>query len=596
MTAPIDDRANPTGTQPARHFGEQLGRLCAQRAKAGAAAVQAAAVAVADALAEGHACVPLHSLGGDRDQLRALLRDSGVVGDGRPGGPLLPLVLDAGDRLWLLRLFAAEQRLAAALRARLQAPPLAVPDATLQALRELPRDADGGDPDWQAIAVAAAVRSSFTVITGGPGTGKTHTIGKLLSVLRAGQPSLRVALAAPTGKASARLGEAIAGVVADAPAPTTLHRLLEYLSVEDLFRRGPDRPLPHDLVVVDEASMVDLELMAALFAALLPSARLVLLGDRDQLTSVGTGQVLADLCRAAHQVVGARSGVGSGVGLALAAFCREHLGQALLVAQSPVAQSPTALADHVVVLRKNHRFGTQPGIGAFAAAVADRDAGRALAALRAGHADLRLLPHGEPRARVAAIWPALTSVFDADGPAAALAALLRGRILCATRHGPFGVEATNRFVEQALRDEGRRIDGVHHGLHYHGRPVLVTANDHDNRLYNGDLGVEWREPDGTLLAWFGDGKGRMRSVPLLRLPPHETAWAMTVHKSQGSEFDEVLLLLPDRAGPLLHSQLVYTAVTRARRRAVIAGDEALLAQALATEPVRSTGLGDLLAE
>jgi exodeoxyribonuclease V alpha subunit len=571
VTGPVDD-----GVQ---QFGEQLGRLCARHAPdASRGAVQAAAVAVARALAEGRACVPLQKLGGDGDQQRALLRASGVVGDGRPGAPPLPLVLDAKDRLWLSRLFAAEQRLAAALRVRLAAPPLLVPDATLQALRELPRD---GDPDWQAIAVAAAVRSSFAVITGGPGTGKTHTIGKLLQVLRRGQPSLRVALAAPTGKASARLGEAIAGVVTDAPAPTTLHRLLEYLSVEDLFRRGPERPLPHDLVVVDEASMVDLELMAALFAALQPSARLVLLGDRDQLTSVGTGQVLADLCRAAG------SGAGSGAGPALAAFCRAHLGQS-----APLAASPTALADAVVVLRKNHRFGQQPGIGAFAAAVADRDGARALAALRAGHADLRLEPHGEPRARLSAIWPALTAVFDADGPAAALAALARGRILCATRHGPFGVEATNHVVEQALRQAGHRLDGVH----YHGRPVLVTANDHDNRLYNGDLGVEWREPDGALLAWFGDGRGRMRSVPLLRLPPHETAWAMTVHKSQGSEFDEVLLLLPDRTGPLLHRQLVYTAVTRARRRAVIAGDETLLMHALATEPERSTGLGELLAE
>jgi exodeoxyribonuclease V alpha subunit len=243
------------------------------------------------------------------------------------------------------------------------------------------------------------------------------------------------------------------------------------------------------------------------------------------------------------------------------------------------------------MLWQNHRFGRQPGIGAFATALMRRDAAAAGRALFAGHDDL---VH-EPDAQLA-----LVTVFDpllaqrdaaAAGDAdAALAALAHARILTAQRRGPTGAVAWNRLVERELEARGHRVDHPY----YIGRPVLVTENDHQSRIWNGDLGVAGRNDRGRVVVWFKDGNGRVRELNPRRLPAHETAWAMTVHKAQGSEFDDVLLAMPDRDGPLWNASLLYTGVTRARRRAVVVADPALLAASLANWPERSSGLADAL--
>jgi len=536
-----------------------------------------AARAVLLALQDGHTCARLADAAAlaaddsplaDPDRLREVLLASGAVAVADRDEPALPLVL-AADRLYLLRHYRAERRLAEALRARMAQRPEPAAGA-IEALRNLELE---GAPDWQAVAVAAALRSRLCVITGGPGTGKTTTIRKVVQVLLAGEPELQIALAAPTGKAAARMGEALQDVLHDARTEraTTLHRLLGYLPLEDTFRRSAHSPLPHDVVVVDEASMVDLELMDALLAALKPDARLLLLGDRDQLTSVAAGQVLSDLCATAAPE--------RGVGPELAAFCTQHLD-----VEVPVAADAGPFADVVVALRQNWRFSADSGIGAFAAEVALRRPDAAFEVLAEGRADLALRPGTDLDALLEGLLPALRAQLDAGSPAAALQALGRLRVLCAVRHGPFGVDALNARIEALLRPHGL-LDATHRG-----RPLLITQNDHQSGLWNGDLGVLWPDDDGRAMAWFQGRDSAPRRFLPLRLPPHETAWAMTVHKSQGSEFDEVLLLLPDRPGPLLHAQLVYTAITRARQKATVAADPELLQQALRTQTARTSGL------
>jgi exodeoxyribonuclease V alpha subunit len=529
---------------------------------------------------------------------RRELAISGICHVLAPGSPVdaeldaaapLPLVLDGGSRLYLRRDFVAERTIVRWLLPRLQ--PVAVDPAAVRAALaalDLAAPAAGGEVDWQLAAIVAAARAPFLLLTGGPGTGKTTTVARLLGVLRRLEPGLRIAIAAPTGKAAARLGEALQQRAQAQPAlaslctelvPTTLHRLLGYLPHDDSFRRGPGQPLPFDLVVVDEASMVDPTLLAVLCSALLPHARLLLVGDRDQLAAVAAGQVLGDLCRAAQPELGA--------GPALASFVQQVTGM-----QLPRQPDAKAIADGVVALRTNHRFGRQPGIGAFARALAERHGDAAMAALQHGHADLQLLTDAD--AALLALDEPLQAVAAAarGEPEAALQALARVRILTAVRHGPMGALAWNQRVEAWLGQRGVRVERAW----YPGRPILVTTNDHQNRIWNGDLGVVWLDRDGRAVVLFPGADGSVRRVPPLRLPAHETAWAMTVHKAQGSEFDHVLLAMPDRPGPSWQAALIYTGVTRARQRALVLAEPALLRAGLGHWPARASGLAIALGQ
>ncbi|MBL9078740.1 MAG: exodeoxyribonuclease V subunit alpha [Planctomycetes bacterium] len=542
----------------------------------------------------GHVCIPLaewqHRTGGDGEppfpdaaSWRHDLLASGLCGTDAAGPPL-PLVLDAADRLYFRRHFRDERRVLALVQARLDGPPRVDAARLGAALRDLGMLPPAGTVDWQLAAVAAAVARPFTVLTGGPGTGKTTTVAKLLSVLLHLEPRLQIALCAPTGKAAARLGEALRAraeqqphlaAAADGIATRTLHRLLGYLPLEDAFRHGRDRLLPYDVVVVDEASMVDPALLAQLGEALRPDARLVLVGDRDQLAAVAAGQVLGDLCRAAEPE--------RGVGRLLADYVHAATGMEL-----PVHTAAPPLGNAVVALRQNHRFAAQPGIGGFATALAARDATTAGAVLAAGHADLLVEPDAAAALQHMAALLAAAAAAGAGDAATALAHLWRCRILCATRHGPTGADAWNRRVEALLHRHGHRTDEPF----YLGRPVLVTQNDHQNQIWNGDLGVVV-EHDGQRCVVFATATG-CRDVSLLRLPAHTTAWAMTVHKAQGSEFDEVLLAMPDAPGPLWQAPVLYTGVTRARRRAIVCAPPTLLQQGLSSWPQRGSGLADAL--
>lgn len=510
------------------------------------------------------------------------------VGD---GSDPTPLVLRPDGSLALYRDDVAEIELAARLRAMVTDVRDTPPDArTVAAFRRLfdPSEASGA-----ALAGAAALRARLTVITGGPGTGKTTTVVRVLGLLLSEDPSRRVAVAAPTGKAAARLQESLReerdGLPVDdavkAALPTsvgTVHRLLRYRPHDGSFGHDARRPLPHDVVVVDEASMLDLGLARALITALSPRARLVLLGDRDQLASVDAGAVLEDL-------VAARTTDGDARSSGFAAFTN-----ALFDADVGIDDGADAFADATVELRKNWRFGSQPAIANLAAALRAGDAAGVLAVLDetppAGGVHRVPAPaHAEDLAPTIDAW--LDRVDDprtGDDAERLRAVESSLRLLAALRQGPWGVEGLNAAVEARLRRRGWPVDDPW----YEGRPVMILRNVQALDLANGDVGV--CAPGETPAVVLGTRDGGTRRLGVSALPPHETAWAMTVHKAQGSEFDHVLMVLPPEGHPLATRSLLYTGVTRARRTVTVVGTPAAVTAAVEARSMRRTALASRL--
>ena len=566
-----------------------------------------AAALVSHRTGEGHVCADLAATAGrpivegvpdapvapDLAAWTAALRVSAVVGSDADD---TPLVLDGAGRLYLRRYWAYERTLVDDLLARAAAAPAGVDEARLtKAVGSLlPGDeATSSGTDWQRVAAVTAVLRRLCVISGGPGTGKTSTVVRLLALLAATSPSPpRIALAAPTGKAAARLEAAVRAGRAALPLPDTLraaipeqastvHRLLGTRSDSPAVRHDAHNPLALDVVVVDEASMVDLALMAKLVRALPREARLVLLGDRDQLASVEAGAVLGDVCGPA------------------AGFSPDFAERVAHIAGETVPAGDggaSPLRDVVVLLRDSWRFAASSGIARLAAAVNRGDAEGALAVLAAGHDDVGWRPLAS-RGWRAALSSAAVDGFVTylervrDGAAApdVFSALAGFRILCAHRQGPAGVERVNRQLEEALVE--RRLIRPR-GPWYPGRPVMVTRNDYALRVFNGDVGIVLPDvdaPENVHLAFEATD-----DVRPARLPPHETVFAMTVHKSQGSEFDRVLLLLPPEPSRVVTRELLYTAITRARRHVEIWATEAALRAAVASRIERSSGLRDAL--
>jgi len=547
-------------------------------------------------MAESGAALPCPSV----DRWVAALRENPAVG--RPG-ERRPLVLDDGNRLYLYRYWEYESRLAAAIRDRAASPVEDLDKARLQAaIRRQFSGRSGPGTDWQQVAVAVALLKRFAVITGGPGTGKTTTVARMLAVwdeLNAGRP-VRVLLAAPTGKAAARLKESLRAH-GGPMAPTdssgtgltaevfTLHRLLRPVAGTPFFQHHAGNPLPVDLMIVDEASMVDLALMAKLVDALPGAARLVLIGDRDQLASVEAGSVLSDICGRSRR---------PGFSPEFGSLIRHVTGQAI-----PPGEGGPPLHDCIVELRTSYRFAAGSAIGELSRAVNQGDAQRAVEILsQTREGSVTWL---EPLADAAAITEleervaAGYSVYRPEGsPAMILQNFGRFKILCAHRTGINGVEAVNRLTERLLQRQGRiRIDPRSGSPWYSGRPVLVTQNDYSLGLFNGDIGIALQEPDAEpdrLAVFFTDAAGNLRRFLPYRLPEHETVYAMTVHKSQGSEFDDVLLILPVKDSPVLTRELVYTALTRARERITLFGSRAVLENAVTRRIERTSGLRDAL--
>jgi exodeoxyribonuclease V alpha subunit len=552
-----------------------------------------AAALVSRHAGDGHVCLPLARVAGQAPfeahswrapastDWRDALLGSGVVGE--PGAST-PLILDAAGRLYLERLWRDEDLVARDLSAR-AAPRADVDPAALAApLRRLfPGDDPGSVGQCRAAAVAAL--HGLGILCGGPGTGKTHTVARLLALLveLAGDRPPRIALAAPTGKAAQRLAESLRRSANVLPAGCklpdnvpTLHRLLG-VRPDGSARHDADHPLACDLLLIDEASMVDLPLLARTLRALPATARLILLGDPNQLASVEAGAVLGELCAGA----GGYSAAGA-VRLAAA------------TGNAAPGGGPGGIGDAIALLEHSYRFEGVGAIGRLAAAVNASDAEAAIALLRAGGA-ARFEAIDTPAAlgaRIGAhVASELQALFETTDPAAALAQLGALQVLTALREGPFGVTGVNAAIERALHRRGL-IRGQ--AANYPGRPLLVSSNDYALGLFNGDLGLLLPDASGDLRAWFAGPGGGPRALAPSRLPAHESAYALTVHKSQGSEFDRVLLILPPQPSPLLTRELIYTALTRARHDVTVWGSEATLAAAITRRLERDSGLADRL--
>ena len=515
------------------------------------------------------------------------LRASPLV-TGSASGSLRPLRLvdtDAGPLLYLARYWTQEQSVRHLLEDRaLTRPP--VPD-DLRA--RLATHFAGPAPDRQRIAAALVATRWTTVLAGGPGTGKTTTVARVLALLH--RPGLRVALAAPTGKAAARLQESVREQAAglDLPADLTamtLHRLLGWRpDSATRFRHSAANRLPYDVVVVDETSMVSLTLMARLLEAVRPDARLLLVGDPDQLTSVDAGAVLADLV--ARPVDGAPDPA-----------LQTLVGADLSAADDPAEAALTVrevqrLSGGIVRLSRGRRFGG--AIAELADAVRDGHADRALELLRSGADGVELVEDGAldaVRADVAAAAAAVTRAAQSGDVEQALARLEDHRLLCAHRHGPYGVAAWDRrALDWAASAIGRPLDPR---TWYAGQPLLVTQNDHDAKVYNGDTGVVVDRGDGRLVAAFARGSDPVLLHPG-RLADVQTVYAMTIHRSQGSQYDTVSVVLPATASSLLSRELLYTAITRARRRVRVLGTEESVRAGIGRQVLRASGLRRVLA-
>ncbi|WP_028238805.1 exodeoxyribonuclease V subunit alpha [Stutzerimonas azotifigens] len=578
-----------------RAFLASLQRLDPQAGES----VLLAAVLCCEALGRGDVCLPLARVAGTRPwpevdydlpplpAWRDALDASALVG--RPGD-YAPLILD-GERLYLARYQAYETQLAERLLARAALAPT-VDEARLQDSLARLFDFNRQRPDWQRLAAAQAVRRNLAVISGGPGTGKTTTVVRLLAaLLEQGGPSLAIGLAAPTGKAAARMAEAIRQAKAGLPVDDaikaalpdearTLHRLLGSRGDSPRVRHDADNPLPLDVLVVDEASMVDLALMAKLVAALPPRARLILLGDKDQLAAVEAGAVFAELCE------------GRGFDARAAAELERLTGQAV-----PVEPPRSRLGEAVVLLTHSHRFAGDSGIGELARRINAGDAAGTLALLREARSDLAWNPEPAASALVERLEQGYLPYLQAaraGEPTAAFEAFNGFRALTAQREGAFGVNGLNEALEMRLK---RRLGVPARERWYPGRAVMVRQNDYALGLFNGDVGLCLQTPQGLRVFFESDegaGQGHRGFAPA-RLPSHDSAFAMTVHKSQGSEFAEVLLALPEQPSPLLTRALFYTGITRAKRKVEIWALPARLAEAVETRAERAAGLAARLA-
>jgi len=621
-----------------------------------------AAQAISRATSLGHSCLPLAEILGTGQpaavkEARDTLLTSGLVGKGEVGEPSLPLVLDQDNRLYLGRYFAYEGQLATLLMARATPTPAdAEPEQAIAgtdfplALGLWPPWSDDQPPDWQRLAAAMAIRQRLTIISGGPGTGKTTTVVNLLACLLAKRPELRVALAAHTGKAAQRMMEAIRARASHLPEElrrllpnqaTTIHRLLGVIPGSHLFRHHQDNPLAIDCLIVDEASMLDLALAVKLLAAVPEGAKLVLLGDKDQLAAVEAGAVFSEIS----------------TDPAISEPCRQQLAALTGIHAEkivpPLASRPSPLQNAVVWLTENYRFGKGSAIGQLAAAVNRQDAEAALAILRQppGHgvvndhgvaqgrqttrnckrlqgapdarkqpasytgvceqaadkADgvpcdrlygVRWLEDGDTilaTASLAELIAGFTAYLQAVGqekasPEAVFAAFDSFRILCAVRDSERGVDWLNGQLAATFRHRLNHPldDGA--SRWYPGRPVMILRNDYGLKLFNGDIGIILANPQGKLMAHFPVTGHDFRLIDPVRLPAHETAFTMTVHKAQGSEFDQVALVLPAYASQVLTKELIYTAITRARQQVTIIGSAPVLGEAIARQCLRPSGL------
>lgn len=531
------------------------------------------------------------------------IRQSPVVG--RPGD-YRPLILDRKNRLYLYRYWDYEKKLSESIihRSREDIRDLDVVRLTDGLKRLFPQNQDN-EFNRQMVAAYIAAIKRFCIISGGPGTGKTFTMAKILALLLelSGKERLKILLGAPTGKAAARIAESIKDakktlnsrpdIIEAIPSEAyTIHRMLKTIPGSPYFHHTHENPLDAHVVVVDEASMIDLALMSKLLWAVPFDARLILMGDKDQLASVETGFVLGDICD--RENVHAFSGY----------FCKKFEAVTQQKIDLPVKErkDKAGLYDCMVVLKKNYRFTGSSGIGELSRAVNQGETHKVLGVMKNNPDQIFWKKYSQPhdllRSLGKRVIEGYSDYLNTDDPYRALELFKRFKILCAVKIGLIGVNAVNRLAEQVLTREGLiEPDRPSSSPWYKGRPVLITRNDYSLKLFNGDMGITLPAPGSNskdLYVYFSGESGELRRFLPYRLPEHETVYAMTVHKSQGSEFDHVLLILPDRDYPVLTRELLYTGITRTRKTVSIWATEDVLKTTISRKIERTSGLKDAL--
>lgn len=462
---------------------------------------------------------------------------------------------------------------------------------SLQANYPINTSLDGDPIDWQLSAALLGVLNNFTIITGGPGTGKTTTVAKILSLLLTINPLCKIALAAPTGKAAMRLAETLKQTSLPVSQqikerfsqlkPNTIHRLLNPIADTIYFKHDQSNPLVYDVVIVDEASMIDVALFAKLIDAIGPDTRLILLGDKNQLASVEAGSMFGDLCKTQDSL--------NRLSQESADFINQFITDPKRkIADTFINTTTHPLTEHIIELQRSHRFSSTGGIGKFSNAIITNK-----------EAVLKdfILSKNEPAVIIDTNRDNILFESFANGYrdyllepniSLALQKLNHIRVLCAVREGPQGIYATNRLIESYLTKQNL-IDTKDE--FYENRPIIVTRNYTDLALYNGDIGIIRKDSNGNMRAWFEDSDKNLRSVMPGYITGAETVFAMTIHKSQGSEYNQVLVILPPNSGSqLLTRELLYTAVTRAKEKVIVQSSENILLETAKGSVTRASGI------
>jgi len=559
-------------------------------------------------LSEGHICVDLNKM--DEEELTSagymnflskkdLLKEP-LVSD---GNEMKPVVL-FNDRLYLQRYFHYETIILNRVKAFIESEQA----QSKQRVEDLKKHADfikaqfentvpgPGKNDeninWPLAAAITGVLNNFTIITGGPGTGKTTTVAKILSILFTINPALKVALAAPTGKAAARMLESLKTAASainilkskiEALEPSTIHRLLTTIKNSPYFRHNGENSLNYDVVIVDESSMIDAALFAKLLDATGIGTKLILLGDKDQLASVEAGSLFGDLCRAQDK---------------LNFFSKARAGLINSFITDPARQinshfiddsSAHPLFEHVIELKRSHRFSDDKGIGKFSKAIVQNNE-PAIKDFFSNTDDQVLIDTTYSEKIFDDFISGYRAFVKEKDTAIALKKINKLRVLCAVREGEHGLYATNRKIEKYLQQQ-KLIRFT--GDFYENRPIMVTSNNYDLQLFNGDIGIIRADENGVLKAWFEAPSGEIRAVLPGYISHAETVYAMTIHKSQGSEFDEVLVSLPKGEDiAILTRELLYTAITRAKQKLIVQGSEPVVLKISNAIVDRGSGIVD----
>jgi len=557
-----------------------------------------AAALISQAVGKGHICLPLKEIA-DKNifipelQLRSPNLDKWVQSldrwpaVGRPGDTT-PLILDHANRIYLKKYYSFQKTICTDLLKRARDKNLIeIEKGATQIHKLFP---DSTTPDWQKVSAALALLRQLVVITGGPGTGKTYTVARILALLQIlSSKKLLIGIGAPTGKAANRLGESIAAAkksldpVLQECIPEeakTIHRLLGVATGSQQFLHNKDNRLNLDLLVLDESSMIDIPLMSALLSALPSHTQLIMLGDRDQLSSVEAGSLLGDICAA--PLLNQWSPSLCGKLKALTGFSLQTADIA-------------PFADSLVQLKTSHRFSKTGNIGRLADIINQGDENELNNVISADRQeDFRLIDHSslEKNSLIERfVLPELIRCLEKDDKEIALNYFNKFRVLCALRNGPFGVTGINAIIETSLKKMGLIANRT--GW-YKGQPVMIHNNHYGLQLFNGDLGIIWPDASGILLTWFQRPNGEIQPIAPARLPQHETAYAITIHKSQGSEFDEVVIILPSEDVRILSRELLYTGITRARKKLTLYSPKSILFSTLKKRVNRYSGIKDYL--